>query len=58
VNNLQRMGGIVGGVAGVGDQEARIAERQAKAAEMVENLTKESLKKLDDIEKRIRELGE
>lgn len=58
VNNLQRMGGIVGGVAGVGDQEARIAERQAKAAEMVEKLTAESLRKLEEIEKRIRELGE
>jgi len=58
VDSLQSIGGIVGGVAGAGDQTARIAERQAKAGEMMAELIKDSNQKLKDIEDSIKELGE
>lgn len=49
VDSLQAIGGIVGGVAGRGDQAARIAERQAKSTESIEILTRDAYQKLSEI---------
>jgi hypothetical protein len=60
VGSLQRMGGIVGGVAGAGDQAARIAERQLKVNEEIEKIMGDALaklSKLDDIKNAVDNLG-
>jgi hypothetical protein len=49
---LQRIGGLVGGMSG-GSQVARIAERQAKAAEAIETLTRETNSKLADLNRKM-----
>lgn len=58
VDSMQRMGGIVGGVAGAGSQAARIAERQLATAEAMRILETETNRKLADIEMRLKELQE
>ena len=50
VDLLQAIGGIIGGVAGQGDQAARIAERQAKTQEALEKLMQDSNAKLSEIQ--------
>jgi len=47
VDPLQAIGGLIGGVAGKGDQAARIAERQTKTQEAMERLMIESNRKLE-----------
>lgn len=58
VDSMQRMGGIVGGVAGAGSQAARIAERQLATAEAMRELEAETNRKLANIEMRLKELQE
>lgn len=53
VDSLQAMGGLVGGVAGRGDQAARIAERQAKTQESIADLMRETNSKLDDLNRKM-----
>ncbi len=53
VDSLQAIGGLIGGVAGRGDQAARIAERQAKSAEAIETLMRETNSKLDDLNRKM-----
>jgi hypothetical protein len=55
VDALQRVGGIVGGVAG-GDQRARIEERQAKTQEAIRDLTRDTNAKLEKIDQKLFEL--
>jgi len=49
VDPLQAIGGLIGGVAGKGDQAARIAERQTKTQEAMERLMIESNRKLEEL---------
>lgn len=58
VNSMQRIGGIVGGVEGAGNQAARIAERTLAIAEATQALERDMSRKLSDIEARLKELGE
>ena len=58
VDSMQRMGGIVGGVAGAGSQAARIAERQLATAEAMRELVAETNRKLADVAVRLKELRE
>ncbi len=58
VNSMQRIGGIVGGVEGAGNQAARIAERTLAIAEATQALERDMYRKLSDIEARLTELGE
>lgn len=58
VGRLQAIGGIVGGVAGAGQQEARVQERQAAIQEAIKELTEETNRKLDDVAREIGLLGE
>lgn len=53
VDSLQAIGGIVGGVAGRGDQAARIAERQAKTQEAIQNLLQETNTKFDQLNRKL-----
>lgn len=53
VDSLQSIGGIIGGVAGRGDQAARIAERQAKTQESIETLMRETNSKLDELNRKM-----
>jgi hypothetical protein len=53
VDSLQAIGGIIGGVAGRGDQAARIAERQAKSTEAIETLMRETNGKLDELNRKM-----
>lgn len=58
VDQLQRVGGIIGGVAGAGSQESRIAERTAKMTEEMTKLQTETNRRLQEIENKIFELGQ
>lgn len=53
VDSLQAIGGIVGGVAGRGDQAARIAERQAKTQEAIQALIRETNTKFDQLNSKL-----
>lgn len=54
----QKVGMVVGGVAGVGNQQVRIAERQLAIDEALLALSRDTINALDDIESEIRRLGE
>lgn len=56
VDALQRIGGLVGGVAG-GDQSVRIAERQARTQEAIRDLARGTNDRLERLEQQLRELG-
>lgn len=58
VNSMQRIGGIVGGVEGAGNQAARIAERTLAIAEATQALERDTYRKMSDIEARLIELRE
>jgi len=47
VDPLQAIGGLIGGVAGKGDQAARIAERQTKTQEAIAELVRDTNRKFD-----------
>ncbi len=53
VDTLQQIGGIVGGVAGRGMQQAAIQERQAAVQEKLRDLQQETVQKLADIERKM-----
>lgn len=57
VDALQRVGGIVGGVAGMKSQEARILEREIKIQEAMKSLQEEHNRKLDEINQSLKDLG-
>lgn len=54
----QKVGMVVGGVAGAGNQQVRIAERQLAIDEALLVLSRDTINALDDIESEIRRLGE
>lgn len=56
VDWLQRIGGIVGGVAG-GDQAARVAERQERIQQSIADLARETNTKLERINVELQQLG-
>ena len=53
VDALQAIGGLIGGVAGRGDQAARIAERTAKASEAMEKLVQDTNRKIDELNRKL-----
>jgi hypothetical protein len=53
VDALQKIGGLVGGVAGRGQQQARMMERQANASEAIQKLVQETNLKLAELDRKL-----
>lgn len=53
VDALQKIGGLVGGVAGRGQQQARMMERQVNASEAIQELVRETNQKLAELDRKL-----